>query len=124
MKLTNEEIYIYGRKLDEAFDPEENLCLPVKVNFYLQKNIKAIMGLAQEIEQERIKIAQSNGEYDEEKGGYKIPADKLDAVQNELNDLLNLEQEVQIYQIPLDAFDGINLTYNQVDALSFMIKED
>jgi hypothetical protein len=45
MILTNNDIYIYTRKLAEAFSDSEQK-LPVKINFYLQKNKTTLMELA------------------------------------------------------------------------------
>lgn len=125
MLMTNEDIYTYARRIDEQFNNTVNdLKLPVRINFYLQKNIKAVMGPAQEIEEARLNIAKEYGEPDEDKQSYRIPPEKFDIVNKELDDLLALQQEIQIYPLKLSDFDGIDLTYAQVDALSFMIQED
>lgn len=125
MTLTNSEIYNYARHIDEQFNQTINtLQLPVKINFYLQKNIKAIMGPAQEIETARLELAQRYGTPTEDGAGYKVPKEHLEEVEKEMDDLLALEQDIQIYPIKLSAFDGVDLTYAQVDAISFMIEED
>ena len=125
MTLTNEEIYGYARRIDEQFNQTINtLQLPVKVNFYLQKNIKAIMGPAQEIETARLELAQRYGTATEDGKGYKVEKENIPLVEKEMDDLLALEQDIQIYPIKLSSFDGVDLTYAQVDAISFMIEED
>jgi hypothetical protein len=45
------------------------------------------------------------------------------AAQQELNDLFNLEQDLNIHVFKLDDFDGIELTYQQLSAIMFMIEE-
>jgi hypothetical protein len=55
MKLTNNQIYSYATNL-VAFNIEEKL--PVRINFFLQKNVQTIQAYAQEIEKARLEIAQ------------------------------------------------------------------
>lgn len=121
MKLTNQEIFAYASLLTQAFsDPDQRL--PIKINFYLQKNKNILIELAQDIEKTRLEIAQSNGHLDEEKGSYAIDPDKIDLVQKELEELFTLEQDVNIYTIDIDSLsDDLTLTTGQMEALMFMI---
>ena len=123
MKLTNIQIYNYSMALLSEFDTNCNIKLPEKINFFLQKNIKVMKELAQEIEQARVKIASAYGVLSEDGESYSIPADKTAEVQKELNDLLLLEQEVEIRTFKLDDFSDIDLTFKQMNALMFMIEE-
>lgn len=121
MKLTNQEIFAYANLLTEAFN-DANEKLPIKINFYLQKNKKLLIELAQDIEKARLQIAQENGQLDEEKGQYAINPDKIELVQKELEDLFSLEQEVDIYTIDIESLsDDLSLTTGQMEALMFMI---
>ena len=123
MKLTNVQIYNYSMALLSEFDTNCNIKLPVKINFFLQKNIQVMKELAQEIEQARVKIASAYGVLSEDGESYSIPADKTAEVQKELNDLLLLEQDVEIRTFKLDDFSDIDLTFKQMNALMFMIEE-
>lgn len=121
MKMTNNEIYNYTRQLMEAFQDGEQR-LPVKVNFYLQKNKNTLLALAQDIEKVRLEIAQNYGELDESGEQYQIPNEKLAEVSKELEDLFNLEQEVNIYKINIDSLsDDLTFTTAQMEAIMFMI---
>lgn len=121
MTMTNNEIYNYTRQLMEAFQDGEQR-LPIKVNFYLQKNKNTLLALAQDIEKARIEIAQNYGELDENGQQYQIPADKLDAAAKELEDLFTLEQDVNIYKINIDSLsDDLTLTTAQMEAIMFMV---
>jgi len=55
---TNLDIYNKAAAMVEAFNAKDGseLNYPVKVNFYLQKNMNAFLNLAKEIEQKRIEI--------------------------------------------------------------------
>lgn len=120
MKMTNNEIYVRARQLMEAFQDGEQK-LPIKVNFYLQKNKNTLISLAQDIEQARIDIAQTYGVLDESGENYQIPDDKLAEATKELEDLFNLEQEVAISMIKIDNLsDDLMLTTKQMETLMFM----
>ena len=122
MKLTNQEIYSYAMALNEAFT-DNTQRLPMKINFYLQKNKKTLIELGQELEESRLDIIRGYGEIAEDSGTYSIPADKVNDAQKELEDLLALEQEVEIYMIKADNLpDDINLTTAQMEAMLFMIE--
>lgn len=122
MKMTNNEIYIRARQLMEAFQDGDQK-LPIKVNFYLQKNKNTLIGLAQDIEQARIGIAQSYGVLDESGEQYQIPDDKIAEASKELEDLFALEQDVNIYTIKADSLDDdLTLTMAQMEALMFMVE--
>ena len=124
MKLTNQLIYLYASALGEAFQ-DSKLILPVKINFYLQKNITTLIALMEEIENERMAIIKNYGTLNEDGQSYTIPQDKLEIAQKELNDLLALEQEVQIYKVKLSHFgDDLKLTTGQMNALMFMIEDE
>lgn len=121
MKLTNNEIYNYTRALLEAFQDGEQR-LPIKVNFYLQKNKNTLIALAQDIEKARLEIAQQYGVLDEKSEQYTIPEDKIAEASRELEDLFNLEQEVAISKINIDSLsDDLTLTTAQMEAIMFMI---
>lgn len=121
MKLTNNEIYSYAIALNEAF-ADNTQRLPMKVNFYLQKNKKALVELGQDIEESRFDIIRNYGELTEDGTQYSIPRDKMEEAQKELEDLLALEQEVNIYMISADSLtDDISLTTGQMEAIMFMI---
>lgn len=121
MKLTNNEIYSYAIALNEAF-ADNTQRLPMKVNFYLQKNKKTLVELGQDIEESRLDIIRNYGELIEDGTQYSISRDKVEAAQKELEDLLALEQEVNIYMISADSLtDDISLTTGQMEAIMFMI---
>lgn len=120
--MTNLEIYAYADALMNAF--KEELTLPVKVNFYLQKNMTRMIDAGKEIEKTRMEIIQKNGTLTEDGQNIEVPADKVESVNKELEDLFALEQEIKVNEIALDAFDGIELTSAQVAAIAFMIKDE
>jgi hypothetical protein len=124
MKLTNNEIYSHANRLLVEFSNSAELKLPIKINFYLQKNIQTLKALALEIEENRMSIVANYGKMNKETSSYEILPDKVADAQKELADLLSLEQEVQIYMIDINHLDdNVILTMSQMDALMFMIQE-
>lgn len=120
--LTNLEIYTTAQALMENITTDINL--PVKVGFYIQKNMKKMTELAQEIEKSRMEIFDKYGEKDEENNQYKFDKSVQEQVQKELNDLFNLTQDVKTNMLELDWFDDIDLNANQIAAISYMIADD
>lgn len=121
MKIYNNKIYEYNKKII-IFD-NCNIKMPVRINFYLQKNIQLIQQAAEEIEKARLGIGAQFGTLNEAQNGYDIPSENMEAVNHELNDLFNLEQDINLHMFKLDDFDGIELTYQQMSAIMFMIEE-
>lgn len=120
--LTNLEIYTTAQALMESITTDINL--PVKVGFYIQKNMKKMTELAQEIEKSRMEIFDKYGEKDEENNQYKFDKSVQEQVQKELNDLFDLTQDVKTNMLELDWFDDIDLNANQIAAISYMIVDD
>lgn len=120
--LTNLEIYTTAQALMENITTDINL--PVKVGFYIQKNMKKMTELAQEIEKSRMEIFDKYGEKDEENNQYKFDKSVQEQVQKELNDLFDLTQDVKTNMLELDWFDDIDLNTNQIAAISYMIADD
>lgn len=119
--MTNSEIYNIATVLGKAFEDEKQV-LPVKVNFYMQKNRATLTALAQEVEKARVEILQKHGTLNEETNQFEFSNEVAETVIQELNDLLSLEQEVNIYTVSIDSFgDDLSLTTGQMEALMFMI---
>ena len=109
MILTNNQIYTNAIKLQEAFS-DNTQKLPIKINFYIQKNKNLFIDLAKEIEQTRLNILKE--------------IESEETAQQELLDLLNIEQDIQVYLINLNSFpEDLNLSLEQMNALMFMIEE-
>nr|DAG27290.1 MAG TPA: Protein of unknown function (DUF1617) [Caudoviricetes sp.] len=125
--MTNLEIYNIASTIVELLNKmtEENITLPIKANFYFQKNANTLTTLAKELEEERSKIISKYGTPVEgEEGKVTIDPDKVDEANTELFDLFNLEQEVAVNMIDIDSFGNVEMTPTQMAAITFMIKDD
>ena len=123
MTLTNNEIYNYATGLVTEFGPDCNIKLPVKINFFLQKNIKLLTEMAQDIDNSRMEIAKQYGVLNENGTSYIVPDDKMEEAYRELNELFALTQEVNIRTFNINDFNDIELSYKQMNALMFMIED-
>ena len=126
--LKNGEIFEMATNLIEAFQKDTEAgekTYPIKVLFYLRKNMKTLTELAQDIEKARVEIIQRYGTPSEENPEqYQFETqEKIDAANKEFEELFGLEQEVTIYTIPLEAFNDMELTEKQMDAVMEMIEE-
>lgn len=126
--LKNGEIFEMATNLIEAFQKDTESgekTYPIKVLFYLRKNMKTLTELAQDIEKARVEIIQRYGTPSEENPEqYQFETqEKIDAANKEFEELFGLEQEVTIYTIPLEAFNDMELTEKQMDAVMEMIEE-
>lgn len=124
--MSNLEIFNTASALIEAFQSQtEDTHFPVKVNFFLQKNMNSIIETARDIEKARTEIIKKFGTPSEDNPEqYVVPDDKIEEATNELNDLFNLEQEIAVNMLELDWFDGIDLTAQQVAAITYMINDE
>ena len=119
--LTNNDIYFINEQFNKIFENSQQY-LPAKVNFYIQKNKKKIAELAQEIEIARAEIIKNFGEQKEDQK-YYIPQDTIQEAQPELLDLLNIQQEIEVFTISLNNIENLHFTLPQMEALMFMIEE-
>lgn len=121
MKLINQQIYSYAVKLSKL--NLDDIKLPIRISFFLQKNIETIINAGQEVEAAQQKVVQTFGELNEEGTHFVVPPHKIAEAQSELNDLQNLEQDLNIHIFKLDDFDNVELTYSQLSDIMFMIEE-
>ena len=123
--MSNLDIYNTANNLAEYVRDNKDVVLPVKVNFFLQKNMNELIVLAKEIEESRVEIIKKYGAPDENNPDqFFVPDDRQAEATKELEDLFALEQEVPINMLKLDWFENINLSGQQVASLTYMIDDE
>lgn len=122
MKLNNFQIFNLAQNLLQNYN-QENLYIPIKANFLINKNIKLLSEMAEEIEKARYEIIQHYGILQEDKQQYNIPEEKIIEANQEITDLFSIEQELNIQIIKLEDLGDIKLTTKQMQAIMFMIEE-
>lgn len=122
--MSNLDIYQYTSNLANAFNEQENIQLPIMVNFAIQKNLYELSSVVNIIEKVRNDLGKKYGEYDSAEGNYFIPEENREKISNELNQLMEAQQNVDIKKIKLKDLEGISLTPAQMRSLLFMIEEE
>lgn len=117
--MKNSQVYALAERLSSLNLSE--ICFPIRIYFYLQKNIQIIKAAYEEIEQARLYIGERFGTFNGT--GYDILPENIAIAQNELNDLFNLEQDLNIHLFKLSDFNGIELTPELLSTLMFMIEK-
>lgn len=129
MKITNREIV----KIFNGIRTIEEKKLPVKLGFAINKNVKAMRGIAEAYDAERTKILDKYGQKDED-GQLEISGDEYvltdkKAYAAEMNELLGIESELQVHTVTLDEIEKCDtekfdaLTPGELEILEFMIEE-
>ena len=121
--LKNKDIYNYALKAQDFYKENTDLYLPVKGSFYIYKNFNILIDAATNIDRSRQNILERFGKKIE-KGQYKIPEDRQEFVNQELNDLSELTQDLDIIKVKLEDLKDVKLTLKQIEAISFMIQEE
>ena len=126
-QFSNQEILTYAEQLNKIFlQTDKDIDLPIKINFYLQKNIREFMEAAQEINNLRLKIGSKYGVFDEKTSSYVIKdSDNLKKAQHDMEQLLSIDQILNIHMVSLrDLEKETKLTVAQMNAMYFMIDDD
>lgn len=122
MKITkmmkNAEIYTIAENLLSSFPQGEEGKFPVKALFLLRKNIKTFTEAAQDIEKARMEIIQKYGQpTEEDPNKYSFEGENVEAVNKDLNELVECEQEISFYTFSIDSLGDVELTNAQMDAI-------
>ena len=121
MTLTNQDIYLLTQSLNKMFEDFDQY-LPVKVNFYIQRNRQNLIILFQEIENLKNDIIRKFGEVNEDQTEIVVPDEKLEEANKEILDLFALTQNVDIHTISIEDFpEDMSFTPEQMGTLMFMI---
>ena len=121
-KMSNAQIYALSNKLDSVLNSETRY-MPAKIAYFIHKNKTKISEHFSIIEQARFGIIRHYGTLDETTGSYNVPNEVLIKANQELEELLQIEQDIDISMIKLDDLVELDFTFEQMEALSFMIEE-
>ena len=102
MKLSNRIIYSLAEELI-SFSNNNDIQIPAKAIFFIQKNISNLIQKAQEIERKRIELIETGKEKEKE-----------------LALFLNAEQEIYIHKINLEEIKEVKFTPLQKQKLMIM----
>ena len=126
---TNEEIYILASQLQNTFielnNHETIMVYPAYIGFCISYNFSILLKYAQMIDSARLGVGKKYGILHQSENGssYDIPKDKQKIVEKEIQDLLNMQQEIEIYMLSYEEIKEFQFSLAQMQALIFMIEE-
>lgn len=126
MKVTmsNKDIYLKYNILLELFNNSKTQYLPARVNYLIQKNYSVLERVATLIENSRTKIIEFYGEPENENGIIAMNPEKIELANKELDEILALQEEIDVFPIKLSDLENVQFTLEQMQALFYMIEED
>lgn len=116
----NYEIFSISNSLQQ-FQQDNTQYFPAKIIFFIEKNIQLFSRLNAAISEAKDSIVRHYGVLKDE--NFYIPEDKLQAANQELNELMFLKQQVEFSTIPLSWLEDYTFTPSQMAAITFMIDE-
>lgn len=124
MQLANGFIYRYVESLYEVVN-DETLKFSAQVNYAIQKNLRNLLTIYQELEQERLRVCQEYSTGLGEDGIFLFEdEEKRIKAEKELNDLMFDTQEVPVIKFKIEALGDTQLTARQMDTLMLMVKDE
>lgn len=119
--MLNKDIVTMYRGLTSlASDLETKL--PAKVSFAIVRNIKLLTPIVEDIDFARQLVAATYGV--EVDGGYNIPEQQIDTVNQELTAIAETEVDVPIVKVKMSDIENLNISVGIAEALEFMIEEE
>lgn len=122
MIFTNNEIYNLAIKA-ECFHNDRSTHFPVKIGFYLFKNLKIFTEAARDIDDMKRNIVMQYGAKAKDDETYIIAPEDQAAVQKELSELGKLTQDIQLYPLKLKDFEDTKLSGEQLEILISMMED-
>lgn len=127
MKLRNSEMIqiinnIAAIQSNELQSEEKRFVGKIKVSYALKKNRDKILELLKPYEEERLEIFE-RFKIDKNGSLENLSNDEKEALLKELNVLLSIEVDVPVYKVNIEDVEGIKLSFEELDALDFMIND-
>ena len=119
--MTNKEILKLNETLNRLM-MNRDLKFSVRVGYLFAKNRALIQQDVQLISDIRQKILREFGTV-QDNGDIVVPKESFKVVQDKLDDLMNVEIELPLIQIPIDAFEEIELPLEDIDGLKPIIMD-
>ena len=122
--MSNREVYETTVKLQKFFGENNELFLPVVINYAIQRNLNILMPICKAIEKSRNTIGEKYGIFNPEDNSYHIEPDNILMAEKEMENLMDLEEKIEIRMITLEDLSELKLSSAQMAALLFMIEEE
>lgn len=101
---------------------ERDIHVPARVSFTLVRGARALLPLVEDSANAKREVLNQLG-IPIENGRYRIPAESVDAVMKELNDIDDIDVPVDLPYINMEDVENLELSMQETEALDLIIKE-
>lgn len=115
MKMTLGDLIAIRADLNKLFECD----MPIKTSWALSKFIKQLEDQYADFETNRVKLVKKHTP----EGVSRVPEDKLDEFQGELQKLLDVELEVEVPKIKIEELGDVNISPIALSKMSFLFEE-
>lgn len=119
MILKNADVLILYETLGRLMDNKE-LKFNVKVGYLMAKNKAALESIANLVYDMRREIVLTYGTSDGEE--IQIPKESIEELNSKVEELMNVENEVEIVQVPIKMLEKSEMSFEDIVGLTYMIQ--
>lgn len=104
----------------QRISQNKDLKFNVKLGYAMAKNKEKLRQEAVIIYNLRRDIIMEHGRIDDK--DIIVPKEYVDEVNKKVNDLMDIENDVEIIQVPIDVFDNLELNMEDIEGLMRMVQ--
>lgn len=118
MILKNADVLILYETLCRLMENKE-LKFNVKVGYFMAKNKAALESIANVVYDMRRELVMNYGTTDGDE--IQIPKESMEELNSKVEELLNVENEVDIIQVPIEMLEKSEMSFEDIVGLTYMI---
>lgn len=118
MILKNADVLILYETLSRLMENKE-LKFNVKVGYFMAKNKAALESIANVVYDMRRELVMNYGTTDGDE--IQIPKESMEELNSKVEELLNVENEVDIIQVPIEMLEKSEMNFEDIVGLTYMI---
>ena len=119
MILKNADVLILYETLSRLMENKE-LKFNVKVGYFMAKNKAALESIANVVYDMRRELVMNYGTTDGDE--IQIPKESMEELNSKVEELLNVENEVDIIQVPIEMLEKSEMNFEDIVGLTYMIQ--
>ena len=119
MKIKNDDVLLLYETLQRLVEDKE-LKLNITVGYIMAKNKTTLEPIANLIYDTRRNIILEYGTTDGEE--VQIPKDKIDELNEKVVELMNIENDLDLIQVPIKMLEESKLNFEDIIGLTYMIQ--
>ena len=119
MILKNADVLILYETLSRLMGNKE-LKFNVKVGYFMAKNKAALESIANVVYDMRRELVMNYGTTDGDE--IQIPKESMEELNSKVEELLNVENEVDIIQVPIEMLEKSEMNFEDIVGLTYMIQ--